>query len=214
MTNLISYLDDNKVAFQFNAANVIANSYCIFDKSAVRSINKSVHLTPLVGDFDGWYLDDAMKMQHVKRNIQSGLLRYITPFKYGTFSMNISFNNFIGANLIIALVNESMDKRILLLLSEGKTLLKFGKFYSGVSHSPEETYLKSSIYYSPVKLDIRLIWDSKSIFIFHGDKQVFSSHESITEDMYPFIALNINKPYIPYPSIKPLIINSFTYANN
>lgn len=214
MINLLNYLDENKVAFQFNSGNIIANSYCIFDKSAVCAINKSVHLIPSVGDFDGWYLDDSLKMQHVKRDIRSGLLRYITPFKYGTFSMNVSFNNFSGANLIIALVNESMTKRIVLLLSPGGTLFKIGRFYSGVTHSLEKVYLKSNIYLSPVKLNIRLIWDSNSIFIFHGNNQVFSSHESINEDMYPFIALNINKQNIPYPEAKPLIINSFTYANN
>ena len=214
MINLLDYLDENKVAHQFNSGNLTANSYCIFDKAAIRRINKSVHIIPTVGDFEGWYLDDEMKMQNAKRNIRSGMLRYVTPFKYGTFSMNLSFSNFSGANLIIALVNETMTKRIVLMLSEGGTLFKIGRFYSGITHSTDKADLKVNTYHSPVNLNIRLIWDSKSIFIFHGTKQVYSSSESITEDMYPFIALNISKPNIPYPEAKPLIINSFTYANS
>jgi hypothetical protein len=210
MLNILSDVGTNEVMYNFPGGNVIADSYCTFSKDSIKVINKSVHITPSIGDYEGWYVNENMELETVKRNIQSGMLKFLKSFTYGTFKMDVQFHPFSGGNLTIGLFSADYSKRILLLLTEGTKFLTLSRFYSGFS-TPEKTFFKKNTYHSPVKIKLQLVWGKDHIFIYHNQKLVNSLHIALEEPMYPYIGLNISKPNIPYPDAKPLIINYFTY---
>lgn len=220
MINFLSDFQSNTKphAFNFPGGDVIANSFCVFSKQAIKMINGSMHIVPSYEDTEGWYLDNDMNIQTVKRSIVSGMVIFpsVNYCRYGIYNLEMSFTPFPGANPTIGLFSSDFKRSIVLLNHKGSNFMKIGTFYSGLRGFDSHGQVKEAAKLLPPirSMNIMLDFSKKNVlYISYNKKVVYYATHMIDEPLIPMIAFNIAKPSIPHPTANPLIIHKFTFKD-